>query len=178
MAHIVPFINLVKREREDFLETFLRWALSIGRLVVMLTEIVALSAFLYRFSLDRQLIDLHDKIKQKQTIVNLLKDNENKYRNLQNRLTIASKLTDVSLNVTDLFTGITDLAPAGFFINTMLISENEVRIDANTTSLQPLVVFISNLKSYPKINTVSLDKIENKISTATLGVVISANVKY
>ncbi|MDE2025485.1 MAG: hypothetical protein KGJ07_03255, partial [Patescibacteria group bacterium] len=76
-------INLVRGRRPRVLDQFVGWALTIGRVVVILTELIALGAFLYRFGLDRQLVDLHDKIAQEQSIVDLLKQNENSYRNLQ-----------------------------------------------------------------------------------------------
>ena len=177
MAQLVPSINLAKREHVDFIETFLGWALSIGRVVIMLTEIIALSTFLYRFSLDRQLIDLHDKIKQKQTIVELLKNNEDKYRDLQNRLSLTSKLTDESSKTTKLFIDVMDKAPIGFFINNLTVSGNKVKIDANATSLQSVTTFIASLRSYPKMAIVSLDKIDNKVSSAALNVAISAETE-
>lgn len=173
----LPAINLIKKEKKPFLDTFLHWALTIGRLVVMLTEIIALSTFLYRFSLDRQLIDLHDKIKQKQTIVDLLKDNEYKYRNLQNRIALASELDNTGIKPSSIFIDILNLAPVGFNINTITVSENGLRIDANSQSLPTLTLFINNLYSYPKTDIVNLDKIENRISNATLGVNISAKFK-
>ena len=74
MASIKPSINLFKDKNKNFFDLFIKWALSIGRVVVIATEAIALSAFLYRFSLDQQLIDLNDKIVQKQALVKLLKN--------------------------------------------------------------------------------------------------------
>ena len=92
-------INLLKQQT-SLVDRFIDWALTIGRLLVILTEIVALSAFIYRFSLDRQLIDLHSKITQEQAIANYLNNNEKKYRNLQDRLAIATNYS--TLGVTGL----------------------------------------------------------------------------
>lgn len=177
MLNKLPSINLVKKERKPFLDTFLNWALTIGRVVVMLTELIALSTFLYRFSLDRQIIDLHDKIKQKQTIVNLLKENEYKYRNLQNRLALASELEETGIKPSTIFMDIYKLAPLGVDINTLTVSKNGLKIDTNAQSLPSLTAFINNLNSYPQTLTVNLDKIENRISNATLGVSISVSLK-
>src|SRR6185312_966933 len=86
-------INLAKHRGESFVDRFIRFALTTGRVVVILTEVIALGAFLYRFTLDRTLVDLHDRIQQGQAVVNLLKDNETTFRNLQDRLALASTLT-------------------------------------------------------------------------------------
>ena len=45
-------INLVKKNEKSSVDKFINWTLSIGRLIVIITEIIAISAFLYRFSLD------------------------------------------------------------------------------------------------------------------------------
>lgn len=177
MAKVLPSINLLKKERKPFAETFLHWALTIGRLIVMVTEVIALSTFLYRFSLDRQVIDLHDKIKQKQTIVSLLKESENKYRNLQNRLILSAQLAAVGPQTISLFTNLISFAPSGLIINTLTASNNAVTIDANAQSLSSVTTFIEKLKTHPKIASVSLNKIENRISTATIGVSISLTTK-
>lgn len=177
MVQKLPSINLVKKEKKDFLDTFLHWALTIGRVVVMLTEIIALSTFLYRFSLDRELIDLKDKIKQKQVIVNLLKENEIKYRDLQQRLNAASQLSDKGIKITKLFTDFVSFNQLGLNIDSITFSEKNVKINANATSLQTLSSFIANLKNHPRVNSVSLDKIENKISSAIIGVAITVTLK-
>ena len=39
-------INLVKGDKDDFLNKFIDWALTIGRLLVIITEIIALSFYL------------------------------------------------------------------------------------------------------------------------------------
>ena len=83
-------INLVKSDKGETVERVINWLLSIGRILVIVTELVALGAFLWRFGLDQQLIDLHSKIKQKQAIVEAFKKNEEEYRNLQDRLSIAA----------------------------------------------------------------------------------------
>ena len=74
-------INLLKG-RVNLLDEIVKWSLTIGRLLIITVELVAFTAFIVRFSLDRTLIDLHDKIRQEQAIVASLKDTEAKYRNL------------------------------------------------------------------------------------------------
>src|SRR3972149_11726382 len=85
-------INLIKSKVNIF-DEILKWALTVGRLLVILTELTAFSAFIYRFTLDRTLIDLHEKINQEQAIVASLKDREAIYRNLQGIITDAATIT-------------------------------------------------------------------------------------
>src|SRR5258708_19931440 len=106
-------INLLGRN-VSFVDRFVNWALTVGRAVVIATEVIALSAFLYRFSLDRQLIDIHSKIKQEQAVVGYLKPNEDIYRNLQTRLSLASSFSPQSRDEIKLIKYIVDFTPQDF----------------------------------------------------------------
>ena len=171
-----PSINLLKKQT-NLVDRFINWALTIGRLVVILTEIVALSAFIYRFSLDRQLIDLHSKITQEQAIVNYLKDNEKTYRNLQDRLAVAANYAVLGTNRLKIFNDIIGFAPKGMTFNNLSLSEDRLKIDANIDSVSSLSTFVNSIKNYSAINSVSIDKIENKPSSAVITISITATLK-
>jgi len=176
MAFKSPSINLIK-EKKTFIEKFISWALTVGRVVVIVTEGIALSAFLYRFSLDRQIIDLHDKIKQKQQVLAYLKPSEDTFRSLQERLALASKLNASAPSAISAFNDIVQFIPEGLIINNFSISDQVIKIDANSQSIAALSTFIRALRAYKKINSVSLDKIENRTSSSTIALGITIQLK-
>lgn len=169
-------INLLKKQT-SLIDRFVNWALTIGRLLVIVTEVVALSAFIYRFSLDRQLIDLHSKITQEQAIVNYLKDNEKTYRNLQDRLSIATTYSTLAVSRFKIFHDIAGFAPVGMSFNNLALYEDRVRVDANADSVSSLSIFVNSIKNYPEIDSVSIDKIANKASSAVITITLTAMLK-
>jgi len=171
-----PSINLLGNRQGSIFEKFIDWALTIGRLVVILTEVIALSAFVYRFTLDRQLIDLHSKIKQKTAIVGYLKGREETYRNLQDRLSVASTFSDSGEKKIKTFNDIIELSVGGMTFNELVLTENHVKIDANFQYISSLTSFVNSLKNYSAIGNVSIEKIENKLSNALITVRITANL--
>lgn len=171
-----PSINLVKKPQNP-LDRFINWALNTGRLIVIVTELVALTAFLYRFSLDRQLIDIASKIRSEQAIVNLLKDNEEIYRNLQNRLFLASTFGRQGKDKVELTNDLIEFAPSGLSFNNLNISEDRARVSANVNSVSVLSDFIESIRSYEKVEKVSIDKIENRPASAVITVSITATLK-
>lgn len=170
-------INLAKNHGESFLDRFIRFALTTGRIVIILTEVVALGAFLYRFSLDRQLVDLHDRIAQETAVVNLLKDNETKFRTLQDRLQLASTLIKEDDSLPTYMTDIIAFAPSDMDIHTIAVAPDAVRIEATLQSVSSLTTFVEKLKSYTAVDSVSLDRISNQTETATITVDITALLK-
>lgn len=177
MKILLPSINLLRGREKGFFDRFLGWALTIGRVLVILTETIALSAFIYRFSLDRQLIDLHDEIKQKQAIVELLKNNEGKYRNLQERLTTIATLAKEASKTTTVFTDIVSFAPRDVALNALAFSQDSIKIDANASSVASLTSLVKSLRVYPQVTAVSIDKVENKAVSATIAVSITVRLK-
>ncbi len=170
-------VNLLRGQEKGFLEKFVLWALGIGRVILMATEIIALGAFLYRFSLDRQIIDLNEKIKQEQRVVSLLKPQEDQYRELQARIASIQLLESLKYTPDTLFVDIIRIATGKLSLNTITITGGLIKIDGNAQSFPALNQFLTELKNYDAIKTVSLDSIENKTSQAVISVSITAVLK-
>ncbi len=177
MPNRISSINLVKSEKGDFVERAINWLLSVGRILVIVTELVALGAFLWRFGLDQQLIDLHSKIKQKQAIVAAFKKNEDEYRNLQDRLLLASSFADASEKKFEIYKEILNLAPSGIAFGKFAQSSTSLSMEINVDSVSSLSNFVFALKANSNIESVSIDKIETKTSKAIIVVGISAAIK-
>ena len=177
MAKKFVTIDLQQKQSGGDVDLFINWALTIGRLLVIITEIIALGAFLYRFYLDRQVIDLQTKIKNDQAIVIYQQANEKNYINLQNRLSLASSLMNSSQKRTKIFQDVIGLAPSGLTFNTVILFPDRIQIDTTLNSVVALSVFVNALKSYPAVDSVSINNIENKTANAVINANITANLK-
>jgi len=177
MAKDSTSINLLQNDRKETVEQAINWTLTIGRVLIVVVELAALAAFIYRFALDSQLENLHTTIKQEQAIVAFQKKNEDTYRDLQERLSVASSYSKSAENSVKIFKDILSFAPNDMKFTTIVFSSEGARVEANVNSVIPLSVFISKLKAYPLIDTISLDKIENKTSSAVISVGISTTFK-
>lgn len=177
MAKFSASINLLRNERKETFEHIIDWAVTIGRILVIVVELAALAAFLYRFTLDNQLQDLQTKIKQKQAIVAYQKSSEDTYKNLQQRLSVAASFGKVGQQDLKILKDVLSFAPDGFAFTTVAFAPDRMQVEANVNSIIPLSIFINKLRSYSLIDTVSLDKIENKTSTSVITVGISTTFK-
>lgn len=162
MPNSLPSINLFRNKKTPFIDRFMDWALTIGRLIVILTEVIALLTFFYRFSLDEKLIDLHSLIKQKQTIVSFQKQDEDKYRNLQDRITLASDYSQKIIKTNKVILDIINLIPQGIKINDLNFNKDRMTINLDMSSASLLKNFVDPLKSYSEVKSVSIDNIEKK----------------
>src|SRR3989338_8701807 len=89
-------LNLLPKEvwEKGIVGQLLVWTLSAGRYVVVFTELVVISAFLYRFGLDRALTDLRASLKEKQAIIESYGDLEANFRLVQKKLTTVKTISD------------------------------------------------------------------------------------
>jgi len=170
-------INLLREKRLDTIDEIINWALSIGRLIIILTEVIALSAFLYRFSLDRKLIDLHDKISQKQTILKLLKPNEEKFRNLQARTYEDTGLEEIAAKTPKTLKEILSYVPQDSSLASFSMSKDSVRLETSSQSVSSAKTFLKTLKASPIIESISLDRIENRASTGKIVLILTLELK-
>jgi len=177
MAEKTKPINLLPQKGEGFLDQFLGWALTIGRLLIILTETLALGTFLYRFSLDMKIADLHDQIKNQRIIVEQFKDTENTVRNLQTRLAFAEKYDATSTVAPNVFSDIVDMGRGQISFKNILLADNSIKIDVQATNSNALSAFVNHLKAYPGITSVNINNVDNQTTNALIRMTISANLK-
>jgi hypothetical protein len=177
MAEKVSTINLLPNSGESFVTQFFNWALTIGRLLIILTEMVALGTFIYRFGLDMQIVDLHDKIKAESFIVANFKDAETTFRDVQDRLITIKRYTSVGATTTSIFTDIAKMGEGKVTFKDLNVSTQTVKIEAQAPNPASLSQFVDSLKNYPSVSSVSIDKVENNTTSDQIIIAISATLK-
>lgn len=169
-------INLLKKKGTPTLDLFIHWAITGGRFIVILTETIALAAFLYRFTLDRQIVDLHDKIKAKQVIVGALASQETTYRELQERLQQTKELSDGVSFTPDLITKVSTLAKQNSIVfSTVSLNDDVLHIELTTGTVDNLKQFVRSLQELDELKDISIDRIEDRTTSAELAAVISGH---
>lgn len=151
-------INLLTQKDFDrtLVGKFLRWALTYGRYIIISTEIIVLLAFIYRFSLDRQITDLNEEIDQKAAIVAANSGFESSFRNLQNRTQQISSLIAGQNKISQVLIHLEQIAPAGIKFNTLTVAENKVTISATLLTSSTLSTFVNNLRSSPLLSHINI----------------------
>jgi hypothetical protein len=169
-------INLLRSSENHFWEQFLKWALTTGRFLIILTETIALSAFVYRFSLDREIIDLGDKIKQNQTIVSYYKRDELRYRNLHERLAFAEQMTAPVDEKTALLESFVEIARGKVTFQEISVNANAVTVEISTTSTGALSSFLAGIQNLDRVKSVNVNRVENKTANGRINVTITADL--
>ena len=170
-------INLVKKDNNQLANQVINWALTVGRLMVIIVEIIALSAFIYRFYLDNQLRDINAKIQQDQAVLSSQKQKEEEYRNLQDRLNLESLIINQGKQQLNTFKEIISLTPQGITYSNFSLIGNQLNIQLDTSSVFPLSALVDQLRKYPQTDFISINTIENRSSSSLISVGITVNLK-
>lgn len=173
----VPDINLLPNSANGLMNQILNWALSIGRLLIILTEMVALGTFIFRFSLDMQIVDLHDKIKAESFIESNFQDAETKFRDIQDRLATVKQYAPLTKTSTGILTDIISMGKGKVTFLDLSVSTQDIKIEVAAPSASSLSQFVDSLKNYPSITSVSVDKVDSDPASALITVTISAALK-
>lgn len=152
-------INLLPHKEPTFAEKFFSWMLTFGRFIIIGTEMIVLVAFVSRFKLDRDLIDLHDKVQQEESIVKSLISVENRSRSLQKRLFEIGSINQASKNSIAILQEIPALTPENVFLDGLTIYDKGLKIDAKTLSGGGLSDFVKRLRNSNHFSSISLDRI-------------------
>jgi len=157
---------------------FIKWAVGIGRWIVVLTEFVVICAFLSRFYFDTKLANLFDDIKQKQAIVDSALPFEERFRLVQERIKIVKALLAEEKHPSDLFVEVTGLLPFDIFLTGMGTEEEKLVLKGYFLSDKSLKVFLSGLMSSPHLEEVILENVATqKDNPSAVNFSISAMIK-
>ncbi len=135
----------------------LKWALSWGKKIVIVTELIVVSAFLSRFWLDTQVANLSDDIQHKKDILEASAEFENEFRSVSNRLAGVQKITDTP-SVTKILTETEKLLPPGITISRITVTGNELGFSGNGDDAT-LRLLVDNFKSSPLFKDIVFEKV-------------------
>ncbi len=140
-------VNLLPRTawETSFWGRFFKWAVTTGRYIVILTELVVIAAFLSRFKLDRDYADLGDRINGKKAVLTSMAETEKRFRLAQGRLVEAGKTLENQLNATEALGKVTAKIPPGVTLESLVISKKEIAVKGTAESDTGVGVFLSRL---------------------------------
>ncbi len=145
----------------------LSWIISTFRVIVIVTEILVMIAFLARFWLDAQNTDLNDDIDQKKAVLLASVDFENQFKDTQKRLRIFSSLTSSQPPSTYIAT-ITRALPPDVLLSDISKLSSDVQLEGLTTNERAIQQFVVNLQASSLFGDVALIDVKTSQSNVNL----------
>jgi len=164
---VVLDVNLVPKDPffQTVLGRSLKWALSVGRYIVIFTELVVIVSFATRFTLDRQLTDLNASINQKKMVIQSYGDLEERFLFTQQRLADYEQLEQES-NLVEIFPLLNDMIPSNVVLENLTINPDKVIFTGSALSQTALNVLVNNAQLSPYLSNVRIGSIESRGESA------------
>ena len=157
---------------------FVKWAVSVGRWIVVLTEFVVICAFLSRFYFDTKLANVFDEMKQKQAIVDSAVSFENSFRSVQEKISIIKTLLAQEQKPSDLITNLGKLLPLDVSLTKISLDRDNLSLSGYALTERGLTVFLSGLIAHPQLEAVTVSDVASlKDNLPGLTFNINAKVK-
>ena len=136
----------------------LAWILSTFRVIVIVTEIIVMIAFMSRFWLDAQNTDLNEKISQKVAVLSASQDFESHFKDTQQRLDALSDISSGELVNTNLLKIITKNLPPDVILNNISYANKKVALLGSTPNERSVQQLIVNLDANEEFQNVSFSE--------------------
>lgn len=151
----------------SFGAVFFKWLTTVGRWIIVITELIVILAFISRFWLDRKNSDLSEIVRQQQSILESTKYFESEYTSFQERLSNIKEAYASQPKYDKYLLSLIKSTPQDLVYDTISTQKNSNNEIITTASLissneESIVNFVSNLMLNPDIKTVEINKIEKK----------------
>jgi Tfp pilus assembly protein PilN len=141
-------INLLPQEEftASTIGRILTWLLSSFRIIVIVSEMVVMGAFISRFWLDAKNADLSDEIEQKEAIVNSYKTFEEDFRSIQKKLLIFSSVSRPSEVPSQTLETLVAILPQEISLTGLETDKKTITVTGTTAEESPINTYIASLK--------------------------------
>ncbi len=170
-------INLVPLDEfeKSFVGKAMKWALSAGKSIVIVTEFVVILAFLSRFKLDRDLNDLNEVILQKQAVVESFIETETTMRKFQDKLKVVVGEESQSVGFSGIWGKLIGITPADTFYDSIELAQGKLVLKGVASSEQGFSILIDQLKKDPRYTQIQLSDVELSQSKGGVTFTITAS---
>lgn len=156
-------INLLPKNKWEtgILGKLFKWVLNAGRYVVVFTELIVISAFLFRFGLDRKLTDLNEETSQKKAVVAGYGDLESKFTRIQEQLKMIKETEDSDIDAELVLSTISEVTPLDTFYTAISVSKENITLQGQTLSDIGLATLLAKTQDNELFESVTLENVSS-----------------
>lgn len=139
----------------------LSWLLSFGKWAVIITQLIVMGAFLWRFSLDRELTDLKKSIAKNVAVIKSYEQIERDFVLTQKRLATAKIVMTQQKAITEELSTLASSTPLDVWYEKLTITPTSTTLSAYSRSLPGFSQLLSAIQQNPRYSSVSVARIQD-----------------
>ena len=172
-------VNLIPQEGLSSTTSgkILLWILSTFRIILIITEIFVIGAFISRFWLDAKNTDLSEEIKDTKSVIESLSSFEDDFKDVQNRLSIYNSYKENKGKINSDIKTIISYKPGGIYFESIHADLNNISISAVSPSEIEIQQYMINLRSSDSFENIKFRSITFDNKNQNMRFLISVDVK-
>lgn len=157
-----PHVNLLPTDRFEYSKAgrFLGWMLTTGRFLVVLTELVVITAFIARFWFDRQLTDLREVRVQKEGVIDSFSGVADDFLRVQSQLIAVRNILQSQYGAADTLTSLQALTPQGIVYEQIAVSSASAELQGFAPTPLAFSQLLTNLQTDVQAENVSVEMLQ------------------
>lgn len=144
-----------------------QWSMSVGRWIVVVTELIVLIALFSRFHLDRKKADLIEEISHKKPVLEAGVTEEQQIRDLQKKLNVIKQVLQKQYDYDQILAELGRARPQGVYFTSLSISNQKIYVRGSAQTESSIAGMEYQLSHSPFFKWVQLSRIEQKIKETT-----------
>ena len=153
-------INLIEKKEVSLLDKLTFFGLNYLRYIIVITQLVVIGVFFYRFQIDQRIIDLKEGVEQKKEIVQIVLPLLNEAVKIDKISLIIEEMLLKQKKFSEMIGYFTDSFPETITLTNMEVKDESIRIVGDAGNAQHLQAFYALLKKENKFKNVSLQNIK------------------
>ncbi|MEI8232140.1 MAG: PilN domain-containing protein [bacterium] len=156
-------INLLPRDsfESSTVGVILEWALVFGKWAVIITQLIVMGAFLYRFTLDRSLTDLRKAISKDVAVIKSYEQVERDFTLTQKQINSAKDTLASQKLMLKTLNNIGQITPNDVWYDRINITPDTLSLTAYAASLPAFGQFLTSAQKDPLYSSIRIGKIES-----------------
>lgn len=156
-------INLLPRDafENSRLGIILAWTLQFGKWAVIVTQLIVMGTFLWRFTLDRKLTDLKKEIAKSIAIIKSYEKIENEFVVTSRRVATITEIDNSQKRFISTMNFLNEITPADVRYEKIALSENNISLAVISESLVSFGRLLTNIQTSNAYDSIIIGKIQN-----------------
>lgn len=153
-------INLMNKKEVSLLDKLTFFGLNYLRYIIVVTQLIVIGVFFYRFQIDQKIIDLKDGVEQKKEIVKIVLPLIDEAVRIDKKTTLIEETLLQQKKFSDMFEYFIASFPETVTLTNLEIKGESIKIVGDAFNAQHLQAFYILLKKENKFKTVNLQNIK------------------
>lgn len=166
-------INLFQQSEKKILDKVVHFAINYLRYILVITQFVAIVVFFFRFRVDQEIVDLKDKLNNKQSILVATQNLLTHVKKLDTQIKKVSGLLDIQDNFQMQFNYINSKIPEDIQVTSMSYTKKSVIFFGQTKQIESVKKIFENLQSEKRFKKVELSNIDKSEKNYTFSLLLT-----